>query len=84
MAVRNSLYGIQTGALKYKYIGWGECVEGKHADAAYFTYYEMEIAGRKYYANVLVSKSRKSEVLYCIYEKCDFSRLRHDAPPKIE
>ncbi|MGN0235870.1 MAG: phage minor head protein [Paludibacteraceae bacterium] len=84
MAVRNSLYGIQTGALRYKYIGWKETDDGKHADAAYFTYYEVEIAGHKYYANVIVSKSRKNEVLYCIYEKCDFARLRHDTPPDIE
>lgn len=84
MAVRNSMYAIQTGALKYKYVGWSETDGGKHSDAAYFTYYEVEIAGHKYYANVIASKARKGEVLYCIYEKCDLSRLRHDAPPKIE
>lgn len=84
MAVRYSLYGIQTGALRYKYVGWKETDAGKHADAAYFTYYEIEIAGKKYYANVIVSKSRRSEVLYCIYEKCDFARLHHDNPPAIK
>lgn len=84
MAVRNSMYGIQTGILKYKYVGWKETDKGKHSDAAFFTYYEVEIAGHKYYANVIASKAYQSEVLYCIYEKCDLDSLRHDELPKIE
>lgn len=90
MAVRDSLLGIQRGALNYRYIGWGECKTNpengkrKHPEAAFFLYYEVEIAGRTYYANVKANKGYKAEELYCIRDRCNVAELRHDAPPAVD
>ena len=89
MAVRDSLLGIQHGALNYRYIGWKECGidpetgRRKHPEAAFFLYYEVEIAGRTYYANVKAHRHYKAEELYCIRDRCNITSLRHDAPPAV-
>ena len=83
IAVRNSLLGIEQRATAWRYVGWRPCEEGKHPEAAYFMYYEVEIGGKTYYANVKAHKVFKSEVLYCIREKCKLNQLRHDAPPNF-
>lgn len=86
-AVRDSLIGIKKGALNYKYIGWSPCEVNqetglsKHPETAFFFYYEIEIAGKTYYANVMARKDFKAEMLYCIRDSCNISILRHDAPP---
>lgn len=90
MAVRDSLLGIRHGALNYRYIGWGECRtdpetgQRKHPEAAFFLYYEVEIAGRTYYANVKAHRDYKAEELYCIRDRCNVADLRHDAPPAVD
>lgn len=90
LAIRDSLLGIGQGALKYEYLGWGECktdpVTGarKHPEAAFFLYYKVEIAGRTYYANIKAHRHYKAEELYCIRERCNIAELRHDAPPSID
>lgn len=90
MAVRDSLLGIRHGALNYRYIGWGECKtdpetgQRKHPEAAFFLYYEVEIAGRTYYANVKAHRHYKAEELYCIRDRCNVADLRHDAPPAVD
>ena len=89
-AVRDSLLGIKDGALKYRYIGWSPCEKDqetgqtKHPETAYFLYYEVEIAGQTYYANVMARKDFKAEMLYCIRDSCNIEALRHDEPPLIE
>ena len=88
-AVRDSLLGIKDGALKYRYIGWSPCKtnpdgSSSHPEAAFFLYYEVEIAGRTYYANVKAQRDYKSEELYCIRDSCYVASLRHDAPPGVE
>ncbi|MBD5379813.1 MAG: hypothetical protein HDR74_08020 [Bacteroides sp.] len=89
LAVRDSLLGIENGVANYKYIGWRECEMGddgvrKHPEAAFFLYYEIEIAGKTYYANVKANRDRKVEELYCIRDKCNISNLRRDDFPTIE
>lgn len=88
LAVRDSLLGIDRGAANYRYIGWKECGvdengRRKHPEAAFFLYYEVEIAGRTYYANVQAHRHYKSEVLYCIRERCNIAELNHSAPPDV-
>lgn len=90
LSVRDSLLGIREGALNYRYIGWSECKTDldtgvrKHPEAAFFLYYEVEIAGRTYYANVKAHRDYKAEELYCIRDRCNVAELRHDAPPSVE
>lgn len=90
MAVRDSLLGIRCGALNYRYLGWQECGTDsetgrrKHPEAAFFLYYEVEIAGRTYYANVKAHRHYKAEELYCIRDRCNVANLRHDAPPAVD
>ena len=90
MAVRDSLLGIRRGAASYRYIGWKECGTDpetgrrKHPEAAFFLYYEVEIAGRTYFANVKAHRHYKAEELYCIRERCNVADLRHDAPPAVD
>lgn len=90
LAVRDSLLGIERGALTYRYIGWSPCEKNpttgisKHPETAYFLYYEVVIAGKTYYANVMARKDFKAEMLYCIRDSCKFDVLRHDAPPSID
>ena len=89
LAVRDSLLGIKDGALKYRYIGWSPCKRNSdgsssHPEAAFFLYYEVEIAGRVYYANVKAQRDYGSEELYCIRDSCNIDSLRHDAPPEIK
>ncbi len=88
-AVRDSLLGIEQGALHYRYIGWKECGvdengNRKHPEAAFFLYYEVEIAGQTYYANVKAHRDYRAEELYCIRERCNIADLRHDAPPRVD
>lgn len=89
-AVRDSLLGIKQGALKYNYIGWSPCEtdkttgQSKHPEAAFFLYYEVEIAGKTYYANVMARKDYKAEMLYCIRDSCNIAALQHSAPPALE
>ncbi|MBD5256955.1 MAG: hypothetical protein HDS50_04885 [Bacteroides sp.] len=90
IAVRDSLLGIEKNALNYRYIGWGECKtdtqtgKPKHPEAAFFLYYEVEIAGKTYYANVKANKSYLSEELYCIRDRCNIAALNHGAPPTVD
>lgn len=90
MAVRDSLLGIKRNALNYRYIGWKECSADpqtgirKHPEAAFFMYYEVEIAGRTYYANVKAHRDYKAEELYCIRDRCNLADLRHDALPDVK
>lgn len=91
MHILNMLPGIDNADLKYKYVGWAplkpDAKTGKikhENEATCFLYYEIEIAGHKYYANVMVHKHYQAEVLYCIYEKCDLSALEHSRPPGID
>lgn len=83
IAVRNSVFGILKGSLKYKYLGWLPCKAGKHPEAAYFTYYEVIIGGKTYYANVKMHKHYRKETLYCIRDKCDVAALNTNTPPTI-
>lgn len=89
-AVRDSLLGIEKGALKYRYIGWSPCEKKpetekvKHPETAFFLYYEVEIAGKTYYANVMARKDYKAEMLYCIRDSCNMELLHHDAPPALD
>lgn len=81
--VRTSIYGILENAHGFHYIGWGETEGGKHGDTAFFTYYTTEINGRTYYVNVQASRTHKCEILYCIRNYCNLTRLRHDEPPAL-
>lgn len=89
-AVRDSLLGIKQGALKYNYIGWSPCEtdkatgQSRHPEAAFFLYYEVEIAGKTYYANVMARKDYKSEMLYCIRATCNIEVLQHSTPPALD
>ena len=89
LAVRDSLLGIEQGAVNYRYIGWKECGvdengHRKHPEAAFFLYYEVEIGGQTYYANIKAHRHYKSEVLYCIREHCNIAELNHSAPPNVD
>lgn len=90
LAVRDSLLGIEKNALNYRYIGWGECKtdtqtgKPKHPEAAFFLYYEVEIGGKTYYANVKANKDYKGEELYCIRDHCNIAALNHGAPPTVD
>ena len=90
LAVRDSLLGIEKNALNYKYIGWGECKtdiqtgKSKHPEAAFFLYYEVEIAGKTYYANFKAHRHHKMEELYCIRDRCNIAALNHGAPPTVD
>lgn len=90
MAILDSLPTIKEGVRNYRYVGWmpnkpdPSSGQAKHPEAAFFLYYEVEIAGQTYYANVKAHKGLKSEVLYCIYEKIDMNALEHSAPPDID
>ena len=88
IAVRNSLFGIKQSVLSWEYLGWMDVksdVNGnrKHPEAAYFTYYEVKIGGKTYYANVKMHKHYGKETLYCIRDKCDIASLNMTEPPII-
>lgn len=90
IAVINSMMGIKTNTLKYKYLGWAECStdkntgKRKHPEAEYFIYYSTKIGGKTYYVNVKAHKHANREVLYCIREKCNFKALKSGTPPNID
>lgn len=85
MAILSSLEGIENSARTYKYLGWMENkpdADGviKHPEAAFFLYYEVELAGEKYYVNVKAHRDYQAEVFYCIYGRCDVSKLKPGLP----
>lgn len=90
VAIIGSLEGIDRTALKYRYLGWmpnkldNETGEIKHPEAAFFMYYEVELGGKNYYVNVKAHKGLKAEVFYCIYGKCDTSKLKPGIPKPPE
>ena len=89
IAVRNSLLGIERNALSWEYVGWQPVKlssdgKPKHAKAACFIYYKMEIGGKTYYASVEGRKDLKKEALYCIRENCDWGNMKYGAPPSID
>ncbi len=71
----NLLRDIVQNVSEWKWIGWRPTIKGKHYDAEYFNYYEFEVKGRKYYANVKMNKLDGKEYLYCIYSRIDVSML---------
>ncbi|MEG1936985.1 MAG: phage minor head protein [Rikenellaceae bacterium] len=90
LKVLTSLFDIEKDAKNYKYIGWGECHvskktgKRKHPEAEYFLYYEMDIKGEKFYANVKAHKHFNREVLYCIRQKCNTQGLNKGLPANID
>ena len=87
--VRDYLPSIEQNIGTWQYIGWKEVVPDtrtdlatgttrtlhNHTEAAFFLYYKLDINGRTYYANVIAHKRKKSEVLYCIRQRCNVANL---------
>ena len=83
------LPSIEQNIGTWQYIGWKEVVPDtrtdpatgttrtlhNHTEAAFFLYYKLDINGRTYYANVIAHKHHKSEVLYCIRQRCNVANL---------
>ena len=83
------LSSIEQNIGTWQYIGWKKVVTDtrtdpatgttrtlhNHKEAAFFLYYKLDINGRTYYANVIAHKHHKSEVLYCIRQRCNVANL---------
>lgn len=80
----------------WKYIGWdypktydrkhpkydlANPDKSRHPETSYFLYYELKIAGKKYYANVKMHKNYNKEVLYTI-ESGKPSKIMEGEPGK--
>lgn len=87
------LPGMESDLDNWKYIGWkkverypeGHKLAGKlkHNNAEYFTYYRVNVNGKKMYAQVKMHRVFKTEVLYCITEKLG-KGVKKGLPPGIK
>jgi len=85
-AIKNALAKDIEGYLKKaKYIGWRPTIQGKHAEAVYFAYYNRLLGARSY---LCMRKMHNSGFFkpYAIIDEDTFSNeigsVRKDKPPK--
>lgn len=67
----------------WKYLGYSKTTEGKHKEASWFMYYEVQINKETYYVNTKVHKIKKAEVPYVIFKTINLDKINRGLPPDI-
>jgi hypothetical protein len=71
---------IPNDVKNWKYLGWQNVEEGKHKEALYFTYYEINILNKIFYVNVMKHKYTNQNIPYAIQISINDKRLKKGYP----